>query len=45
MANEDTVLSGNNMNFKNITLKGNIALMVRISTKQRIYLLKKDNVD
>ncbi|XP_011155669.2 uncharacterized protein LOC105193044 isoform X3 [Solenopsis invicta] len=27
MANEDTVLSGNNMNFKNITLKGNIALM------------------
>lgn len=45
MANQDTVLSGSNINFENITLKGNISILVRTSMEQKIYLLKKDNID
>lgn len=47
MANEDTILSGSNMNVKNITLKADIMIHVRMSLKRKIcrekrYRLKKN---
>lgn len=36
MANEDTVLSGSNMNVKNITLKADVMIHVRMSLKRKI---------
>lgn len=45
MANEDTVLSGSNMNFKNITLKADVTIHVRKrkNYREKRYCLRKIN--
>lgn len=37
MANQDTVLSGSNINLENITLEGSVIMMVKILIKRKIY--------
>lgn len=44
MANQDTVLSGSDINFENMTLEGSVIMMVRTLIKRKIYLLKKNNI-
>lgn len=41
MANEDTVLSGSNMNFENITLKADVTIHVRKNYRETRYCLGK----
>lgn len=41
MANQDTILSGRNINLENITLEGRVIMMVKTLIKRKIYLLKK----
>jgi len=44
LANHDTILSGSDINFENITLEGKVFIMVKISEMKDI-LHKKDNID
>lgn len=46
MANQDTVLSGRNMNFDNITLEEEIVIVVRtLMRNERFTYLKTDNIN
>jgi len=46
MANQDTVLFGSNMNFDNITLGGEITIVVRILMRnKRFTCLKTDDIN
>jgi len=44
LANHDTILSGSDINFENITLEGKVFIMVKIN-EMKNFLCKKDNID